>query len=263
MKKILVLFSVLILSWLLGFAWITGGLATSAQQQSDSTAAIIPQPIVQEMIDQVSQERVLADLRRFTGEEPICTTLNGCNTLTDRYTGSTELQWAKDYIQETLLGLHYSVEVLDWNRDGYTDQNILAHKQGILYPNEQIYFIAHLDGYPHDNPAADDDGSGAVALLELARILANRSLSRSVTLFFSTGEEQGSKGSHQFVADYPDRLGSIKYLVSVEMLGYDSNSDGRMELWSGDTNTEFQLLLANIVDAYPLNLIPQVITGCT
>jgi Zn-dependent M28 family amino/carboxypeptidase len=120
-----------------------------------------------------------------------------------------------------------------------------------------------MDGYLDNNPAADDDASGAVSLLELARILSSRSLSYSVVLFFSTGEEHGALGSHSFVEDYPARLVNIKYLVSIEMLGYDSNGDGAMELWNGDQPLDFVQLLSDIINGYQIGLVPEIISGCT
>jgi len=228
------------------------------------TSEISPLNPVWEMIGQVNQKRALIDLRRLTGVEPICTS-NGCYTITNRETSSEGLQWAKDYVYETLVNLNYSVEVLDWSSGGYSDQNIIARKQGKVYPGEEIYFIAHMDGYLETNPAADDDASGVVSLLELARILRSRSFKRTVVLYFSTGEEHGSLGSRSFVEDYLERLASIKYLVNVEMLGYDSNSDHVMQLWSGDHHPSlvFAQMLHEIITAYQLDLKPQIITGCT
>ncbi len=264
MRKSLVFTSVLIVSLVLGLDWKTHARANPEQRTANHANAITPQVIIQEMIDQVSQERLLADLRRFTGEEPMCLSSGSCSTILGRETGTQDLQWVKNYVYETLLDLNYSVEVLNWYYDeGHHDQNILAHKRGLLYPNQEIYFIAHLDGTLINNPAADDDGSGSVALLELARILAHRTLSYSVTLFFSTGEEHGSLGSHEFVAHFHDRLANIKYLVSVEMVSYDSNNDGWMELWSGDANIEFQQTLSEVISAYPIDLVPQILPGCT
>jgi hypothetical protein len=265
MRKILALYPTLILSLFFGFGWRSNQLGTQSNETGQPTQ-ITPLPIVEEMIGNVSQERILTDLKRLTGVEPLCTS-NGCTTITGRETESEGLKWVKDYVYETLVDLHYSVEVLNWHKDGYNEQNILAYKPGLLFPDEAIYFIAHLDGYLVDNPAADDDASGAVSLLELARVLSGHSLSHPVVLFFSTGEEHGSLGSHSFVAQYPKRISEIKYLVSVEMLGWDSDNDGKMQLWSGDpmiypSSLEFTQLLSEIITAYPLNLIPQIVTGC-
>ena len=267
MSKLLFLYPTLILSMFIGIIGkanihLTAEIPNSNAIQINQDAVIIPQEIIQEMIDQVDQVRALTDLRRLTGVEPICTA-NGCTTISGRETESEGLQWAKDYIYETLIDLYYSVEVLDWEFGQYADQNILARKEGLLYPDQEIYFIAHLDGYLSENPAADDDASGVVSLLELARVLTRYSLSRTVVLFFSTGEEHGALGAHKYVDDYSARLDAIKYLVSVEMLGYDLDSDGRMELWNGTQPVDFVQLLSEIIDAYPIDLVPEIISGCT
>jgi hypothetical protein len=268
MKNKFVLYSMLISSLIFGLGWRAGNQKQlfsndiRPAHELNQPTGIIPQEIVLEMIGQVNQARAITDLKRLTGLEPICINDN-CYTITGRETGSEGLQWAKDYVYQTLVNLHYSVEVLDWSRNGYADQNIVAHKQGLLYPDQEIYFIAHLDGFLDNNPAADDDASGAVGLLELARILSNQSLSYSVVLFFSTGAEHGAQGAHSFVDDYPERLASIKYLVSAEMLGYDSNDDGKMELWNGDQPLDFVQWLSEIINAYQIGLIPEIISGCT
>jgi hypothetical protein len=267
MSKQLFLYPTLFLSMIIGFTWkadvpFMAEIPNSNTILFNQDAEIIPQEIILEMIDQVDQERALTNLRRLTGIEPICTA-NGCTIISGRETESEGLQWAKDYIYETLIDLHYSVEVLDWVSGQYADQNILARKEGLLYPDQEIYFIAHLDGYLSENPAADDDASGVVSLLELARVFTRYSLSRTVVLFFSTGEEHGALGAHKFVDDYSARLDAIKYLVSVEMLGYDSDSDGKMELWNGNQPVDFVQLLSEIIAAYPIDLVPEIISGCT
>lgn len=235
-----------------------------AGTEESEHAQITPNPnVILKMVGEVNQERVLTDLRRLTGAEPICTSY-GCYTITNRETGGEGLQWAKDYIYEQLVSMDYVVEIQDWSRSGYTDQNLIARKYGSVYPGEEIVFIAHVDGYLENNPAADDDASGVVCLLEVARILSSRSLSRTVVLIFSTGEEHGSLGSHSYVDQLtPEQVSAIKYLVSVEMIGYDSNHDGAMELWSGDQPQDFVQLLSELITAYVPGLTPKIITGCT
>jgi Peptidase family M28 len=260
MRKGSFFFLVLLLSLTLSLGSEADALANYLFQENQ-TNTISPQPMVQEMIDQVSQTRILANLRRFTGVDSLCLAQD-CKVISSRFTGSSDLQRVKSYVYQDLTSMHYTVEVLPWTRNGYSDQNILAHKPGMLYPNEEIYFIAHLDGVPNPGPAADDDGSGSVALLELAHILSSRYLQRSITLFFSTGEEEGSLGSHYFVEHYPERLGKIKYLVNLDMLSFDSNNDGVMELFNGSQPINFVQLLMDIINAYPINLSPQIYSDC-
>src|SRR5690349_14490459 len=131
---------------------------------------------VRELLRQVNNDRALTDLQRLTGEEPICTD-NGCFTIKDRATGSEGLQWAKDYVYQELISLEYSVEFQDWSYSGYADQNLIVRKLGKVFPGEELYFVAHLDGVDPKGavgaPAADDNASGVVDLMELARALRN------------------------------------------------------------------------------------------
>lgn len=221
-----------------------------------------PKEIVQGMIDRVNQERALADLRRITGVDEICIR-KGCRTITGRETGSEGLQWAKDYIYEELVNLGYDVVIQDWSSGDYADQNLIVRKQGAIYPDEEILFIAHLDGYHDTNPAADDNASGAVALLELARVLSGQPVNRTVVIVFSSGEEHGSLGSRSYVDKLaPDQLSAIRYVVNVDSVGYDSDDDRGMQLWSGDQPTDFVQSLSDVIGTFQIDLKPAIVTGC-
>ncbi len=224
---------------------------------------------VEAMLNEVDGNRVMLNLKRLTGAEAVCNE-NGCNTIANRLTGSDGLGWAKDYVSGELSALGYKVEFSDWSTSGYADQNIIARKTGVSLPNEEIYFVAHLDGvkkfWANRFPAADDNASGVVDLLELARVLSNHSFDRTVVLMFSTGEEQGDLGVGSYVEQLsPQQLDAIKYVVDVDMVGYDGNGDGVMQLWSGDDAPSLTLaqMLSKVVEAYQPALVPSVVTGCT
>jgi acetylornithine deacetylase/succinyl-diaminopimelate desuccinylase-like protein len=228
------------------------------------TAEVSPFPIVQDMIAEVNQTRILSDLRKLAGVEPICTH-NGCSTIADRETGSAGLQWAKDYVIEELDSLGYSVVVQDWSRDGYSDQNLIVRKIRSTTPLDEIYFVAHLDGIS-GGPAADDNGSGAVLLLELARILKGHYFSKTIVLLFSTGEEHGALGASSYIAGLsPEELSHIQYVIDTDMVGYDSNNDGMMEFWSGEHQPSFEFAqsLIDLIGGYQIDLEPEIVIGCT
>jgi hypothetical protein len=224
---------------------------------------VLSDEMVREMLSKVSIDRALNDLRRLTGESPICLD-SQCYTITDRETESEGLRWAKEYVYRELASLGYSVELKEWSRDGLTDQNLIARKTGLISPEEEIYFVAHLDGV-ESGPAADDDASGVVDILELARILNSFSLSRTVVLFISTGEEHGALGVQSYVNQLSaEELGAIKYVVNIDMVGYDADGDGAMQLWSGDHPPSLLLAeeLSQMIQTYPIDLEPDIITGC-
>lgn len=225
--------------------------------------------IIREMMGQINIDRALIDLRRLTGEEPVCID-NECYTIQNRLTGSEGLQRAKDYVHGELVSLGYTVEIRDWSRSGWADQNLIARKSGTVTPGDEIYFVAHLDGVKLAGadrfPAADDDGSGVVNLLELARVLSRYTFGRTVVLFFSTGEEEGALGVRAYLDQLSsEELSAIQYVVSMDMVGYDANHDGVMELWSGNHQPSlvFTQMLSEIINTYHLDLVPRLVSGCT
>jgi hypothetical protein len=222
-----------------------------------------PIDLIWEMIGEVNIGRALTDIKKLTGEEPFCID-NECYTIHNRVTGSEELSWAKNYVYQELVRLGYATELQGWSRSGYTDQNIIARKPGALHPEEEIYFVAHLDGVI-GSPAADDNASGVVDILELARVLSSYAFSRTIVLLISTGEEQGTLGVQSYLDQLsPSELSSIQYVVNIDMIGYDANQDRVMELWYGDHSPSLDLItrMAEIIRDYQLDLVPRFVVGC-
>jgi hypothetical protein len=245
-------------------------LSTLALNEFDQPTEVHPINVGWEVVGQVNKDRALTDLRKLTGEEPICDD-NGCFTISNRLTGSKGLLWAKKYITEELVKLGYSVEIYNWHRSGYgyTDQNLIAKKLGVSIPGEEVYFVAHIDGvkkgFEQHFPGADDNASGVVDILELARTLSKHSFSRTIVLFFSTGEEQGALGVKSYISQLsPKELNSIKYVVNVDLVGYDANGDAVMELWHGNHAPSLALtqLMSETIEAYQINLTPNILAGC-
>jgi hypothetical protein len=245
-----------------------GDMKPFSIKQLSQTIVISPTDVIWEMLGQVNKNRVVNDLRRLAGEEPICTS-TGCYTAANRLTGSAGLHWAMDYIYEDLVSLGYSVEFRDWSRDGWGDRNLIARKVGMLAPTDEVYFVAHVDGVKlaaeERFPAADDNASGAVDNLELARVLSTFSFSRTVVLLFSTGEEQGALGVKSYLDQLSsEELSSIKYAINVDMVGYDDNHDGVMELWYGDHLPSLAVtqMMSETISTYQLDLAPSILVGC-
>ncbi len=219
------------------------------------------------MLGQVNQNRALSDLRRLVGDDPICTS-SGCYTITNRLTGGEGLHWAMDYISENLATLGYAVESRNWSGSGLADRDLVARKAGVVSPTEEVYFVAHVDGVKSAEerfPAADDNASGVADILELARILRGFSFSRTVVLLFTSGEEQGRRGAYSYVDQLSaQELGRIKYVVNVDMVGYDGNRDRVMELWHGGHLPSLALtqMMSETIRAYQLDLVPEFIVGC-
>ena len=80
---------------------------------------------------------------------------------------------------------------------------------------------------------ADDDGSGTIAVLEIARALAaRRDVKRTVIFAATTGEEVGLVGTNWYIANPPFPLAQTVANFEIEMIGRpDSLSGGAGKGW--------------------------------
>jgi hypothetical protein len=242
--------------------------SASVQEPAGQVSNTPARDIVLDLLGQIDRNRALTDLQKITGEEPLCNDA-GCYKVSNRQTGSAGLQRVKNYINAELVKSGYSVEINNWSRSKYSDQNLIAKKMGVSSPGEEIFLVAHLDGVIKEQrlryPGADDDASGVVDILELARVLSNYSFNRTLVIFFSTGEEQGSLGVKSYLSQLTSKeLSSIKYIIDVDMIGYDANNDGVMQLWHGGHSPSEDLTqtMRKIIVDYRLSLAPKITDGC-
>ena len=107
-------------------------------------------------------------------------------------------------------------------------------------PGEAIMLSAHLDHLGVNESltgdkifnGADDDASGCVAVLELARVLAAGKRPRRTIYFICFGsEERGGYGSQYFIANPPVPLPQIIADLTFEMLGRPDAKVAAGTLW--------------------------------
>lgn len=108
--------------------------------------------------------------------------------------------------------------------------NLLAFIEGSEYPNEVIVISAHSDhiGVRNDGEiynGADDNGSGTVTLMELARVFkkaadAGDRPKRSILFLHVTGEEIGLYGSRYYADENPIYpLDNTICNLNIDMIG--------------------------------------------
>lgn len=133
-------------------------------------------------------------------------------------------------------------------RDGvkhWATRNVIGvlRGQSPTLKNEVIMLSAHMDhlgvGRPVDGDniynGADDDASGCVAVLELARFLARKRVERTVIFVFFGSEEtatqEGGQGDQFFLAHPVVPLNSIVANLEFEMIGRADPAVKPDELW--------------------------------
>jgi len=103
-------------------------------------------------------------------------------------------------------------------------QNVVAVLEGSdpELKNEYVVIGAHHDHLGIRNGevlnGADDNGSGTVALLEIAQAMIIERPKRSVVLVWHTGEEKGLFGAHYFANNCPVPVEKISANINLDML---------------------------------------------
>ncbi len=107
-------------------------------------------------------------------------------------------------------------------------ENILAFIEGSENPEEVIVISAHYDHVGIQNGVvyngADDDGSGTVALLEIAEAFqtakkSGKNPKRSILFLHVTGEERGLLGSKYYVENPVFPLANTVVNLNIDMIG--------------------------------------------
>ena len=90
---------------------------------------------------------------------------------------------------------------------------------------ERIILIGgHIDSEGPEVPGANDDGSGAVSVIELARVIGSKEHESTVVFCCWGGEEEGLRGSEYFVAHYKD-IDSVALMLQIDMADGAGNLD--------------------------------------
>jgi Zn-dependent M28 family amino/carboxypeptidase len=131
------------------------------------------------------------------------------------------------FLESALASCGYDTQLISFGEDP-GDCNLLAHRAGTDPEAPLLEIGAHYDTVD-DCPGADDNGSGVIGLLALARYFSQRQLQRSLRFCFFGAEETGLRGSraHQ---DYLTREGrAFGGCIVFEMIGYRSHASHSQE----------------------------------
>lgn len=178
---------------------------------------------INDLISQVSIDTLSLKVREFSGEIP--TVVNGTEvTILNRESSNNDV--AAEYIKE---------QFAQFNNLSVTDQvysangrNIFATQFGKTNP-ENIYIICgHYDSVA--NYCADDNASGTVAVLEVARILSQQCLNNTIVYALWDQEENGLIGSNFYAQLAAANGDNILGVLNLDMMAYDGDGDNDFDI---------------------------------
>ena len=165
-----------------------------------------------------------------------------------RYVWTAQIDQARDWMKSKFQAWGYtnvSSQSLYWN-SGWHD-NVMVVKLGYAEPDKVIVVGGHYDSWNSQSdpytyaPGADDNGSGTTLTLELARVLADIPLRKTIIFMPFTAEEVGLVGSSFAAGQFADDGTDIEVMFNFDMVGYDPGNGWLLELQSGPNDAYLDL----------------------
>ncbi|MBR9913381.1 MAG: M28 family peptidase [Algicola sp.] len=175
---------------------------------------------IQDLIDEVSLPELTQKINEFSGEIP--TTVNGNSvTIINRQQANNDL--AADYLVEQFQAMdNLTITDQAFNSNG---RNIIATQVGKTNPNNIYIICAHYDTVA--DYCADDNATGTIAVLEVARILSQQCMDNTIVYALWDEEEIGLLGSNFYANQAVANGDNILGVLNMDMMGYDSDSPGQ------------------------------------
>jgi hypothetical protein len=185
-------------------------------------------PLVADLVSRVNKDSILATMNVLTGHTSFWYGA-GQYKIKSRNSYDSGNKAAGEYIRRKLQNLGYNVFS---QKFGVIDgENIYAMVNGTELPRIQVMISAHYDSMPDIvAPGADDNASGTAAVLEAARVFKDAKTRYSMIFALWDNEEQGLLGSKYYARLARERGDSILAVINIDMIGYDLNKDGLLEI---------------------------------
>jgi hypothetical protein len=151
---------------------------------------------------------------------------------------------AQEFVRARFASLGYEVEVREQGEAPFTTHNVIAEIRGTEHPEEVVLIGAHFDAYFQ---GADDNTSGVAAMLEVARLAAGKSFSRTVRFVGFDLEEFGYVGSTRYV----EALGTgekLHTVIILDCVGFTDKTPGSQQSLLGlalPSTGDFIAILSN------------------
>jgi acetylornithine deacetylase/succinyl-diaminopimelate desuccinylase-like protein len=185
---------------------------------------LLQDPDIQKAVDAVSEKRMRERLEKLV-------------SFGTRQSFSKSIVPAREWLKSELEKTKLKVAFHDFELRGVGQKNVWALLEGRKHPKKIVVFGGHYDTINTKDrdpeakaPGANDDGSGTVAVLEAATILAGREFPVSIAFVCFSSEEQGLHGSAAFAKFLRDSGYEVVGMVNNDIVGgVDDAKDGKNE----------------------------------
>ena len=183
----------------------------------------VPDSLVRELVGRVSDDTLHSMLLRM-------------REFRTRYSTTDSCRSAMEWVRQLFLGYGCDSVHMDTFLLNYAP-SCIGVKRGTLHPEEVFVVCGHVDAtseFEHrltNTPGSEDNASGASAVLELARVMADMRFQKTVWYIGFSGEEQGLHGSDSFARHAMLRGDSIVLSINFDMISYSTTHPDWMEMY--------------------------------
>ncbi len=199
---------------------ITCDISALAPLQNAFTVRLVAddkQPFdLQQLVNEVDSFRLRADLEFVQG-------------IRHRGTGLAHLNEVRDSLRNHFAQLGLFMEEHTFTYSGATGRNILGTMPGTGSAEKVVIVDAHYDSV-NNSPGADDNGSGTVGVMGIARLLSRYPAKKTLRFIGFDMEEDGLIGSTRYVSNGIPAGEQIEGVFNFEMIGYYSEQPNSQEI---------------------------------
>jgi len=168
------------------------------------------------------------------------------------------------YLYQFYADLGLEVEYQEFPFQGLTLDNIVAQKEGSVFP-ERVYLItSHYDDVPVTGlaPGADDNASGTTAVMMAAKILSQYDFGCTLRFVNFGAEEYGMIGSKDYAHQAYCSSEDIQGVINMDMVAWNTPESAKgMDLHTLSSipgSNELATVFQEVVSDYNLDLIPEL-----
>ena len=175
-----------------------------------------------------------------------------------RYSYSDSIVRARDWLLQKFAD--FGIDSL-WLHHYYYDSNqwnVVATVLGTAHPDKVIVVGGHYDSAVYGSgtnpytwaPGADDNGTGTVATLEMARIIAQNPLPVTVMFVPFAQEEQGLIGSDYFASYLLSLSTDLPLMINSDMIAHSVDAYPDVVIYAASSAMEFVNLMIDMANTY-------------
>ncbi len=203
--------------------------ATNTPTPLPGAATNTPTPVqgidpLQCLVDNVSEQKLREYMGNLVDNDTTASRDEAQTRFSNSQGNATEATYIKSHFAEHGL----ENEFQPFSGGGVNSKNIIGRRRGTILPNEYYLVTSHMDTMPSSMsggaPGADDNGSGTILVMEVARVFkaCNFQTKRTIEFITFSGEEEGLIGSNYYVRNYLQNETSsktIKGVINADMIG--------------------------------------------